>query len=128
MSRCFWNPVHSRNATDPPSEGDCANDATVLVGASGRWELCASCAALDVVVKAGLKQGPILTAEQRHARRMTISWREELQERIDIARENAPLFPSVLDAAKTLALLKIFEHLLNDPRAEKAIRRALVKR
>lgn len=127
MSRCEWNPVFSRNATDPPSEGDCPNDGTVCVGASGRWHLCASCAALDVFVKARLKQSPILTAEERRARRVSMGWQDIIREQLEIAKESAPLIPREFDAATTMAILRLFENILNDPSAEKVVRRALMK-
>lgn len=125
MSRCFWNPLHSRNATDPPSEGDCANDATILVGASGRWELCASCAALPIFVDSRLKQTPILTTEQRVAQLTAMTWKEHLRESLEMAKETP--MPSGVGSARARVVFGLFEHLLNDTRAEAALLRAVKK-
>jgi hypothetical protein len=45
-NRCEYNPARQRPATDPPSEGDCPNDAAVSLGADGAYHVCASCADL----------------------------------------------------------------------------------
>lgn len=44
--RCDWNPKRHDVAYEPAREGDCPNEATVIVGGNGRWHLCDSCAAL----------------------------------------------------------------------------------
>lgn len=44
--RCDWNPQKRDAATEPAAPGDCPNEATVIVGANGYWQLCESCAAL----------------------------------------------------------------------------------
>jgi hypothetical protein len=44
--RCEYNPQLRCPSTDPPSRGDCPNDASVVLGANGKWHVCASCAQL----------------------------------------------------------------------------------
>lgn len=43
MARCEYNPETGKAAMEPPSPGDCPNEATVAVGADGQWHLCHSC-------------------------------------------------------------------------------------
>jgi hypothetical protein len=51
MARCEWNP-HTKSLAQRRWAGDryvysgCANEATLSVGADGKYHLCESCAAL----------------------------------------------------------------------------------
>jgi hypothetical protein len=44
MERCEYNPVTKKPSLDPPAEGDCQNEATIIVGAMGQWYLYLACA------------------------------------------------------------------------------------
>lgn len=63
MARCEFNPTTGRPATDPPSEGDCRNEATVSLGAKGKWHVCESCAKHPVLMK--LRRKRPLGAKER---------------------------------------------------------------
>lgn len=56
MNRCEWNPARNAPSTDPPSEGDCPNEATVSVGRADTYHLCESCAALPRFARRKVRQ------------------------------------------------------------------------
>lgn len=41
--RCEWNFKYHRPATDPGSDGDCENEATLCLGKRITWHLCGAC-------------------------------------------------------------------------------------
>lgn len=45
-ARCEYNPALLRPSTDPPSAGDCPNEAAISLGRDGAYHVCAACAAL----------------------------------------------------------------------------------
>lgn len=45
MERCEWNPKYDVPAMDPAKDGDCPNEATMVVGKREPYQLCESCAA-----------------------------------------------------------------------------------
>ena len=127
QSRCEWNPATSRNATTPESVGDCPNQATISVGATGRWHLCASCAALPFFDHLRTRKpiGEELTGEARAKQVLAMTPLEYLRDMLARARE-ALMLPSV-ESASAKTILNVFGHLLDDKRATAAVLRAVRK-
>jgi hypothetical protein len=126
VSRCEWNPARLVGSTDPASAGDCPNDATVSVGATGRYHLCDSCAALRVF--AVLKRRTPLneTAEQRLARAIAMTTEETVREMVEKAKE-ATMLPSV-GTTYARMMIGIVETLAETPAGARAVINAMKKR
>lgn len=45
MERCEWNPKYDTPAMSPAKDGDCPNEASMVVGKREPFHLCESCAA-----------------------------------------------------------------------------------
>jgi hypothetical protein len=126
VSRCEWNPAISRPATDPSGEGDCPNGATLSVGATGRFHLCASCAALPTF-SALKKRTPLdETPEQRLARLVAMTPEETVRDLVEKAKE-ADMHPG-LGATYARMMIWIVETLAETPAGARVVLKAMKTR